>query len=253
MALRHNAFSFDKDAFQTSITPLVAAVDKGNLLPLYDEANKIIQTMSQSVWFLDVTDGSLLGPDTIDRFDFTGVPRTQPINEYLKKPDAVHPGDIGYWFLLVMSRCLEKSSGIGADYSILETALTNVGWSCADCELLVRGLSCCSLVRPDCRRVAFRADHDPYWHWIVPPHAQSSGWLPYHEVTRLLAELSSAQSGIRDYDPILFPNPWNLTGEALTDSQRDFSRRLQSAYEKAIAMLLRAERSSTGVFMFMAY
>lgn len=253
MALKHYAFCFDVMTFRESILPLVSAVNEGNLLPLYAEANKIIQTAVESEWLLDQAGSPLLGPDEIDRIDFAGVRRTQSINEYLKQSDIVHPGDIGYWFLLVLSRSLEESCGMGGDYSILETVLTNAGWQHEDCERLVRGLPCCLLIRPDCQRLSFRASHDPYWHWIVPSHAQSSGWLPYNEVVRLLDNLSLLQSAIQDYDPCLFPNPWNLTGEALTDSQCDFFARLESAYKKAIAILQRAQQSSRGVFMVMGY
>jgi hypothetical protein len=101
--------------------------------------------------------------------------------------------------------------------------------------------------------VSLRTDKDPYWHWIVPPHAQSSGWLPPDEVVRLVDHLASMQPGIQNYDPRLFPNPWQLTGEALIDSQHDFFVRLHNAYDKASAMLQRAQQSNKGVFMVMAY
>ncbi len=253
MALKHYAFSFDVNRFQKSISPLIAAVDEGNLRPLYDEANKTIQFMAQGAWLLDEAGSPLLGLDEIDRVNFAGVPRTQPIKEYLGDSNAVHPGDIGYWLLLVMSRYLEKSCGIGGDYPILETALANAGWSYADCERLLRGLPCCLLMKSDCKRLSLRTDNDPYWHWIVPSHAQSSGWLSHHQVVRLLDEISSVRPTIQGYDPHLFPNPWNLTGEALVDSQRDFIERLQNAYNKAIVMLQHAQQSSRGVFMIMAY
>ena len=253
MALRHHAFLFDIHAFHKSISSLIVAVDRGDLLPLFDQANKIIKDVAPDVWLFDDVGSPLMGRDEIHKVNFAGVPRTQPITQQLADAKAVHPGDIGYWLLIVMSRYLEKSSGIGSNYSILETALTNMGWSHANRERLFYGLPTCLLLMSNCTRVSLRTDKDPYWHWIVPPHAQSSGWLPPEEVVRLVDHLASMQPRIQSYDPQLFPNPWQLTGEALIDSQHDFFVRLHNAYDEASVMLRQAQQSNRGVFMVMAY
>lgn len=253
MALRHHAFLFDIHAFRKAISSLIVAVDKGDLWPLFDQADKIIKDMTPDMWLFDDVGSPLMGCDEIHRVNFAGVPRTQTITQQLADVRAIHPGDIGYWLLIVMSRYLEKAPGIGPNYSILETALTNTGWSHMNCEHLFYGFPTCLLLRSNCRRVSLRADNDPYWQWIVPPHARSSGWLPSDEAVRLGAHLAAIRLRIQNYDPQLFPNPWQLTGEALMDSQHDFSVRLHNAYDEASVMLQRAQQSNRDVFMVMAY
>lgn len=253
MALRHYAYPFDVDTFMASALPLAKSVDAGDLRPLYEKMVETTHSAFQGPWLLDEAGSRLPGEDELARFNFVGLPRSRPVEDYLKGVVPLPSEEVGYWFLILLGRHLKRSCGIGSDYSILDTALRNVGWSETDREYLIAGLPCCLLIKPDCTRQSQRIESDPYWHWIVPSHAQSSGWLPYHEVTRLVDLLAQTQPKIRNYDVHLFPNPWGLAGEDLTDSQVDWNNRLQIAFDRAATMLETALHTKDGVFMVKAY
>ncbi len=253
MALRHYAYSFDVDGFVKSASPLVESVDKGDLRPLFEMTAKTIRNGFQGSWLLEEAGSRLPGEDELVRFNSVGLPRSQPVEDYLKNVVAPPFDEIGYWLLIILSRHLQEFSGIGADYSVLEAALGNVGWSEIDREHLILGLPSCRLIRSDCTRLAQRNDSDPYWHWLVPSHAQSSGWLPYLEARKVLDLLAQTQPAIRNYDVCLFPNPWGLTGDDLSDSRADWNSHLQIAFDRAVTMLETAVNAENGVFMVMAY
>ena len=253
MALRHYAYSFDVDGFVKSVCPLVESVDKGDLRPLFEMTAITIRNGFLVPWVLEEAGSRLPSEDELVMSNSVGLPRLQPLEDYLKNVVAPPPDEIGHWLLIILSRHLKVSCGIGADYSVLEMALGNVGWSEIDREYLILGLPGCRLIRSDCTRLAQRNDSDPYWHWLVPSHAQSSGWLPHLETRRLLDLLAQTQPAIRNYDVCLFPNPWGLTGDELCDSRADWNSHLQIAFDRAVTMLETAVNAENGVFMVMAY
>lgn len=253
MALRHYAYSFDVDTFVASTSALVKSLDDGDIRPLYETTVQTIRNGFQGTWLLDEAGSRLPGVDELARFDLVGLPRSRPVEDYLSGLVPLPPDEVGHWFLIILARYLKRSRGIGADYSVLDAALRNVGWSETDREYLIAGLPCCLLIKSDCTRQSQRIESDPYWYWIVPSHAQSSGWLPYHEVTRLMDLLGQTQPKIRNYDVRQFPNPWGLVGKALADSQTDWNNRLQVAYDRAAMMLETALHTKDGVFMVNAY
>ncbi len=253
MAFRHHAYSFDVDGFVKSASPLVESVDKGDLRPLFEMTAKTIRNGFQGSWPLEEAGSRLPSEDELVRLNSVGLPRSHPLEDYLKSVVSLPFDEIGYWFLIILSRHLKVPVGIGADYSVLEMALGNVGWSELDRERLIHGLPSCRLIRSDCTRLAQRSDSDPYWHWLVPSHAQSSGWLPNLEARRVLDLLAQTEPAIRNYSIRLFPNPWGLTGDQLSDSRADWNSHLQIAFDRAATMLETAVSAENGVFMVMSY
>lgn len=253
MALIHYAYSFDVEEFMKSTSLLVESIDKSDLRLLYKAMTETIHNEFPGLQLLAEAGYRIPYEEEFTSLNFVGLPRSHPLGDYLDGVKPLPSEEIGYWLLTILARYLKKSSGIGANYSVLDMSLRNVGWSEVDREYLIAGLPCCLLIKPDCTRQSQRIESDPYWHWIVPSHAQSSGWLPYHEVARLKALLSRVEPKIRNYDGHLFPNPWGLLGQDLIDSQADWNNRLQSAFNRAMMMLNTALQVQTGVFMVMGH
>lgn len=227
-----HASVFLHEEYQSEVCWLVEQVDQHNYEPLRERTCEAIRKLQQEWPLYEHGDGRLATESEI---------RSRPIPS---------PRELGEWFLIVLAEYLRPCPSPLGNWSVLDTALMDVGWNHYDRELLFKGLPTAKLLKPHIveRSPWPLTDSSPYWFWLHPGWARS-GWLPTKEIPRLYKQLLDVERAVNTYDVRQIPdinadNPIVL---------RDYKVYLQSGYRDTLAMLATAEKNNKGLFMSITF
>lgn len=251
MGLLHRAYLLNAGGFKEKVAPILASLDTGDAQPLYEQAVAIYQQTVPGEWILRLAGDSLLD---IREVNSVGHPWKDPIENRLKDASTIPPYEIGYWLLIIFSTFLERCPGMGSNYSILEWVLGDMlGWNQEDKQLLFEGVSTSLLLKPDTVPVLVVAREDPYWHWMIPSHSKSRGWLSQEQISYLYQRLLLEKETIQTFDYSRFGDHHGVFRIDVPDGQLDYLKRLQAAFGRAIMMLEAAQQAKMEVYMTMSY
>lgn len=209
----HESLLFDYKGFLEEAKPLVAEVEQGNLSSTYVRAEQIAASIEPESFVL------------ANYGQWFRLPESESSKNFLRFQSS----NIGYWFLLIMSKYLQPNpNSIGLHWSYLKNNLPKSGWSENDVVLLFEGLPIGSLLLgKDIERRKAITHEDPFWYWIRPHYTYNQGgWLSLTECKRLYEQLQNTKLSKNPPDE-------NLSG----------------SYKRALAMLSTAIDNNLGLYM----
>ena len=251
MAIRHRAFLLDSGAFQSEVAPILEALCNGDNRPLFNTAMDVFKEVRQKDWPLSSTGESLFD---ISRFKRVGQPWEEPIEAVLNDTGIVHPGDIGYWLLIIFSKFVNNCTGIGINYSILDGILSERGWSEFNRKLLFEGNPTYFLIKPELTH-----DHPQnydkwsYWNWMRPKNVFKEGQLSIADIKKLNFLLQEDQGFIDNYDYREFGEEWMGWTLTVPEGQLEFLTRLREAYSRATKMIAEAFDTNKSLYVTLSY
>lgn len=172
MSYKHSAFIFDYRELMFSISPIVDALEKGNVTPLKDRVYRIQQRFGDGNWIL-ANSGTSIG-----NLDWDQDPKYRQ-------------GLWGHWILIVLSEYLSRCPSLEYEWTELSHLLRIEKWEDEDIWKLLIGIPIAQLIKPQEKNkhnLPIRWS-DPYWYWIRPERSRYSGWLPKEEINRLSDKL----------------------------------------------------------------
>jgi hypothetical protein len=249
MSSRHVGFLLNAKAFITEARPLLSKLEHGDASELFEYAAKAYEQALARGWPLKEAGSPLVD---IRESNVIGERWVAPVTERLKEPSTIHPYDLGYWLLLILSQHLQESVGIGKNYLILRNVLDMMGVTHEVLTSLFEGMPTVTLLRPDEPPVEEVSAETPYWHCMRPYYAHKSGWLAKDSIAQIYGEWLSLRTKIEGFDYRQFGESfygWTLT---VPDGQVEFLGRLQEAYARATGMLELATRRQSDLFVALA-
>lgn len=251
MGLIHRAYLLDAGGFRRNSIPILASLDAGNAQPLYEQAAAIVQQTVPGEWILRLAGDSLLD---IREVNSVGHPWRYPIETRLRNASSIPSYEIGYWLMIIFSTFLKRCPGVGGNYSILEWVLGDMlGWSQEDKQLLFEGVSTSLLLKPDLPPASEARREDPYWHWMIPSHSKSRGWLSQEQISYVYQRLLSEKGTIQTFDHSRFGDHRGVIKIDVPDGQLDYLRGLKAAFGRALMMLEAAQQAETELYMTISY
>ncbi len=248
----HRAFLLNVGGFTKEIAPILTSLDRGDARPLYEKSVTIIRQTPPEQWILRLAGANLLD---ISKVDSMGRPWKTPIQGHLEDASTIPPYEVGYWLLIVFSNFVQRCVGIGYDYNILDGALFLLGWDQEERRLLFEGKPTSLLLKPNKLLVPVASYTDPYWHWMIPTHSKSRGWLSQENISKLHHRLLLIKEAVQSFDPKKFET--DLSGFWLEvhekEEQQYYYERLQVTFERAITMLKTSQANKSDLFMTISY
>jgi hypothetical protein len=156
-------------------------------------------------------------------------------------------GEIAYFFRILLAEYLEQCprSPLG-NWSVLNSALSSLGWSHTERKILFLGLPTYKLLKPNVEEIYEWPPNDKSPYWLrLHPFGSRSGWLPMEKINEYHDNLYKFKNEIKDFDISKIPD---ISGDNPVVI-RDYREYLLSAYEDTISMYSDAIRNGKGLFM----
>lgn len=156
-------------------------------------------------------------------------------------------GEIAYFFRVLLAEYLQPCpSSPMENWSVLNSAISSLGWSHAERKMLFLGLPTYKLLKPDIEEIYDWPlnDTSPYW-LQIHPFGSRSGWLPIEKINEYRDKLDKLKNKIKDFDVNKIPNI-NVDNPIVI---RDYRKYLLSAFEDTITMYSDAITNGAGLFM----
>ena len=249
MAIYHKAYIFGRSRFERRIVPLIDALGRGEIEPIFNEALGVQNKSSSNQWvFNEVGD---IWPD-IESRSFGGQPRSTPLDKHCLSD--IDPMDIGYWLMIILSKYVDSYCGLRENFSILSTVLEKrMGWAKDEIDLLVQGMPLSTSIFSD---YDFNFD-DPKKNMediqLRMSHTKSEGLLPKEQIRFYLDKLLLAEKSIKAFDHREFSGNWLGTPILNVEGQKEYKARLNHCYHRAIVMLEGAILYKKELLMIMHY
>jgi len=156
-------------------------------------------------------------------------------------------GEIAYFFRILMAEHLHPCpcSPLG-NWSVLNAALSVLGWTYTERKMLFLGLPTYKLLKPHVEEMYDWPPNEKSSYWLqLHPFGSRSGWLPVEKISEHHDKLHRVKDKIKDFDISKIPNI-NVDNPVVT---RDYRKHLLSAFEDAITMYSNAMTNGEGLFM----
>jgi hypothetical protein len=230
VTMYHSAFIFDYFSYQKDVYKIKPYLDKNNLIPLYDEYRKTLESIKTEKWVLEDIGTSLVP------MDYVQVKRQS---------------DIGYMLLVVLSKYLHPVISLNDDWMLLENVLETVfSWRSDKTKLLVSGLSTVLFFEPNANKTLdFVPKNAPYTHWVIPMYSHLRGWLPIEEIYSLYDDLDMIYNEIFSLDE---EKVYQFSEHRPIEYMGNVATRLQKAYIAAITMLKEAKNANMGLYFIVS-
>jgi hypothetical protein len=251
MALTHRGFLLNAKGFEERATPILAALDAGDAQPLFAQAVLAFERTTPDQWPFRQCGERLLD---IRKVDTTGRAWQEPIERQLGNIPALHPSDIGYWLLLILSAFVERRPDIdiGDDYPILDGVLQILGWSEENRRLIFEGIPISALFESRVPPIE-QIDSRHYWNYARPYSSRAAGWLSQRQTSELHRRLLTERKSTETFDPKRFGD--RFMGRRLTvpEGQFQYLKLLHFAYGRATRMLKAARQAETELYVVLSY
>lgn len=243
----HYAATFRYSEYQDEIRPFVEQVDRGNFEPL---RQAVIEAIPQIIKGYPLQpgwsdrNGVPISVQTWSLFEH-GIYEPPPIQEIedLKIPSNY---ELGEWFLYIAGKYTTPCTSLYVTWGVLYKELLDAGWSAADWDLLLLGISTYKLLKPHliAKQPKFLDRTTPYF-FCVQGGRGRSGWLPLYEIERLYRLLAATKFDVESFDVRLVPHIERYNPNIFGPLDQFASKVYQSAFD----MLSAAIDAKQGLFM----
>ena len=203
----HTASLFRPQAYSDQMTEFVSQVDQGNFVPLREHVLGLIDKL-QHAWPVISPDFSII-PDTVATagkeqkwalsiHQAGGLPDKSVVSQIETPTNS----ELGQWFLICLAEHVSPCpSSLVADWKIFYDVLYRIGWTQAECDLLVKGRPTSFLLKPQSGQESpwpLKAS-DAYWLWLQPMRARA-GWMKHSEVLEFFDRLELMEKQIVNFN-----------------------------------------------------
>jgi hypothetical protein len=237
MSLKHTAFLFDYYKFQSTIDPLIQALNGGNHIPLQEKVAQIRQEITaEENWILN-DKGAFISDDA-----------------GLIHDDRYQNALWGHRLLIILSTFLKPVTSFEYDWAKLSVTLRSIEWDIEDIDRLIKGQPISWLLKPE---TDYQYDMKiewalPYWYWIRPIRCTYCGWLPTGEIGRLHRLLQFQKDLIEGNMQNLIQLPANVTQtNAHISPELDpnhWYTKIPKVYNQALQIMEHALNHKQGLF-----
>ncbi len=251
MALRHRGFLLNAKSFEERVSPILAALDAGDAQPLFAQAVLTFERATLDQWPFRQCGERLLD---IRKVDSMGGAWQEPIEQQLGNISALHPSDVGYWLLLILSAFVEgrPDIDIGDDYPILDGVLQMLGWNEENRRLIFEGIPISAMFETRVPPIE-QIDSRHYWNYARPYSSRVAGWLSQKQILKLRHRLLAERKSIETFDSKRFGD--RFMGRPLTvpEGQLEYLKLLRFAYDHATRMFEAARQAETELYVVLSH
>lgn len=184
----HASMLFDHERFLIATKPLVAAMGRGDFMPLYVEVKRTIDDLSESF--------------PLQKYGFGERPRLDISFENVALP--LSNANIGRWLAIIMARQLTPAShSIGYNWRVLFEGLRLMQTPETLAAQIIYGRHIGQILVP-AMNPQFKDkvdENDPYWdHTRLPYTYRQGGWLSFEDCQYLRNTLLQQEERLKDVD-----------------------------------------------------
>jgi len=248
----HTASFFRHQAYSDQMAEFVSQVDQGNFEALRERVLGLIDKM-QHAWPVISPDFSII-PDTVatagkeQKWALTiHQAGSLPDRSWVTQIETPTNSELGQWFLICLAEYVSPCpNAMGADWKIFYDVLYRIGWTQAECDLLVKGRPTSFLLKPQAGQESpwpLKAS-DAYWLWLQPIRARA-GWMKPSEVLEYLDRLELMEKQIVNFNIRKLFDESSYIPAILPEKKAS----LAAGYKNTMEMLKVAAQARQGLFM----
>ena len=221
---------FDHTRYQAEARRLVACVDRGDYEALRAAAVAALRNQ------LDQWPLGLHGEDGPPQLD-------------LLSTQTATPRDLGYLFLLILGRYLDKHVFTLPWSRVLRKALQVSWWGNTDLNLFFEGYPTYRLLKPDLTVAAPWpiGSSTEYWLWLHP-QISKSGWIPADQIPSLYDRMKRSEALVDSFDVhrLSRADGYYVDNPVV---ERDVRQGLRTTFQAALRALAAAHSAEQGLFV----